>query len=47
MRKLIGTGAVRITSTDSNEAAHTVGKKTVPMFGCFGKIDLLKNKEIT
>jgi hypothetical protein len=22
----------------------TVGKKTVPMFGCFGKIDLLKNK---
>jgi hypothetical protein len=24
--------------------AYTVGKKTVPMFGCFGKIDLLKNK---
>jgi hypothetical protein len=23
---------------------YTVGKKTVPMFGCFGKIDLLKNK---
>jgi hypothetical protein len=22
----------------------TVGKKTVPMFGCFGKIDLQKNK---
>jgi hypothetical protein len=22
----------------------TVGKKTVPMFGYFGKIDLLKNK---
>jgi hypothetical protein len=24
--------------------ADTVGKKTVPIFGCFGKIDLLKNK---
>jgi hypothetical protein len=30
--------------TNLNYCAYTVGKKTVPMFGYFGKIDLPKTK---
>jgi hypothetical protein len=32
------------TGTSMDMLDDTVGKKTVPMFGCFGKIDLPKNK---
>jgi hypothetical protein len=41
---LVGVNVPLQTVLNADEAqfkrVHTVGKKTVPMFGCFGKTDL-------